>query len=304
MKPLPRSVRRWKSIGGLVGGVLLLLSAAGIAAGPQQFPPITSVPGSSRLPGKFVWADLVTDDVAAARKFYGRLFGWQFQETGGCYIAMHDERPLCGMFQRERPADRPAAKPRWISYLSVTSVDRAQSAVLKAHGTVLAPPREMPGRGEQAIFADAEGAVFGVIRSSAGDPEDFLPDPGEWVWIELLSRDAKSAADFYHRVGGYDVVENTATNRLNDYVLASKGYARAVIGTIPSGNERLRPTWLPFVRVGSIRDSLALAQQLGGKVLIEPKPELFQGRVAVIADPTGAAIGVLEWDDQLVKGGG
>jgi hypothetical protein len=36
----------------------------------------------------------------------------------------------------------------------------------------------MDERGEQAVFADAEGAVFGVIKSSSGDPEDFLAEPG------------------------------------------------------------------------------------------------------------------------------
>ena len=38
-----------------------------------------------------------------------------------------------------------------------------------------------------------------------------------------------------------------------------------------------------------------------GKALIEPKPELLDGKVAVIADPTGAAIGILEWSGALAK---
>ena len=59
----------------------------------------------------------------------------------------------------------------------------------------------------------------------------------------------------------------------------------------------MKPTWLPFVRVRSVGDSLARARGLGGKVLLEPSPGLLEGRVAVIADPTGAAIGLLEWND-------
>jgi predicted enzyme related to lactoylglutathione lyase len=184
------------------------------------------VSGSPRLPGKFVWADLVTDDVPVARKFYAQLFGWQFWDMGNYTIALNDERPLCGMFQRPRPKDR-VAEPRWFGYISVGSVERAQGAVTKAGGRVLAAPRQMPKRGDQAVFADPEGAVFGVVKSSAGDPEDFLAEPGEWIWIQLLSRDARKAAEFYRKVAGYDVVENTANNRLNDYVLTSKGYARA-----------------------------------------------------------------------------
>jgi predicted enzyme related to lactoylglutathione lyase len=37
--------------------------------------------------------------------------------------------------------------------------------------------------------------------------------------------------------------------------------------------------------------------------VLEPKPELLEGRAAVIADPSGAAIGLLEWSDELLKGG-
>jgi len=55
--------------------------------------------------------------------------------------------------------------------------------------------------------------------------------------------------------------------------------------------------------VKSVGESVALAKQLGGKVWIEPKPELFDGKVAVLADPTGAAIGILEWQKGTPKGG-
>ena len=145
--------------------------------------------------------------------------------------------------------------------------------------------------------------MFGVVKSSSGDPEDFLPDPGDWIWIQLLSRDARKAAEFYRAVAGYEPVENTTGNRMSDYVLVSEGYARATMRTIPSANVQVQPTWLPFVRVKNVAESVAQAKQLGGKVRIEPKPELFDGKVAVIADPTGSVIGILEWREGMLKGG-
>jgi len=280
-----------------------LLLTPCFAADPPALPPLTTVPGAPRLPGKFVWADLVTDNVSAARNFYGPLFNWTFRDAGGYLIAANDERPLCGIFQRARPTGRPEATPRWFGYISVGNVEKAQRAVTEAGGRVLAAPRKIPARGEQAVFADAEGALFGVVKSSAGDPPDFLADPGDWIWIQLLSRDARKASAFYRGVAGYEVIENTGERRASDYVLTSKGYARATIRNIPAGREKTQPTWLPFVRVKSLRESLALGQRLGGKVLIEPKADLVEGRAAVIADPTGAAIGLLEWSDTMVKGG-
>ena len=282
--------------------VVLCGTLAGFAADSLKLPPLTTVSGSPRLPGKFVWADLVTDDALAAQKFYTALFGWKFYDYGGYLIGRNDDRPLCGMFQRPRPAD-PNAKPRWFGYISVANVARAEQAVTEAGGKVLAAPKKIPERGEQAVFADAEGAMFGVVKSSAGDPADFLADPGDWIWIQLLSRDGRQAAEFYRQVGGYTIIDNTTSNKSSDYVLTSEGYARATIRTIRSDDKKVLPTWLPFVRVKNVGESVALTKQLGGKVWIEPKPDLFEGKVAVIEDPTGAAIGILEWSEGLAKGG-
>lgn len=286
---------------------ILAVACAGLTAawtaGVPELPPLSTVPGSPRLPGKFAWADLVTDDVAAAQEFYAQLLGWTFRDVGEYVIAANDGRPLAGMLQRPRPADRPEAKARWFGYLSVANVERAERAVTNAGGRVLAAPAKLPKRGEQAIFADSEGAVFGVVKSSAGDPADFLPEPGDWIWIQLMSRDGRKAAEFYRSLAGYEIIENTAANRLSDFVLVSKGYARATVRTIPPAQDKVRSTWLPFVRVKDVGETVRKTKELGGQVLIEPKPQLLDGGAAVIADPTGAAMGLLQWSDNLVRGG-
>jgi predicted enzyme related to lactoylglutathione lyase len=104
-------------------------------------------------------------------------------------------------------------------------------------------------------------------------------------------------------VAGYELIENTTSNRLSDYVLASKGYARATVRTIPNASKQVQPNWLPFVRVKNVAEAVTKAEQLGGKALIAPKAEHLKGRIAVIADPTGAALGLLEWSEALAKGG-
>jgi hypothetical protein len=262
---------------------------------------LTDISTNPRLPGKFVWADLVTDDVSSVRKFYGQLFGWSYVNAGDYTIAKNQDRPLCGMFQRQRPAGG-SARPRWIGYLSVPNVRKAQRAVTQAGGRILAEAWEVPDRGEQAVLADPEGAVFGILHSSSGDPQDFLPDPGDWIWVQLLSRDARQAGAFYQSVAGYEIVENLDSVRPDDFVLTSDGYARAAVLTLPDDKREVQPNWLPFVRVTSVSDSLAKVKDLGGRVLISPHPKLLGGRLAVIADPTGAAIGILEWSQEETKG--
>src|SRR6185369_7933509 len=303
MKEAPSARRAQSRLGNCLAAAWLLWATAAPTASPAQLPPLTTASGNPRLPGKFVWADLVTDDVLVAQKFYTAMFGWKVYDYGGYLVGHSDDRPLCGMFQRPRPKDKPESKPRWFGYISVGSVEKARRAVTQAGGRVLAEPKKLPKRGEQAVFADPEGAVFGVVKSSAGDPEDFLAEPGEWIWIQLMSRDGRKAAEFYRAVSGFEIVENTKSNRLSDYVLTSEGYARGTIRTMRNPEPKVQPTWLPFVRVKNLTESVTLAKQLGGKVLVEPKPEFLEGKVAVIADPTGAALGILEWSEGLAKGG-
>lgn len=284
----------------LIVAACLLVAMAGTGVGQTGLPPLGDG-ARTRLPGKFVWVDLVTHDVPAATKFYGSLFGWTFQNVGDYVVVRNDGRPVAGMFRRPRPAD-PSAKPRWFGYISVDNVERVQSTVTKAGGRVLAHPRRLAGRGDQAVFADPEGALFGAIRSSSGDPRDFAPDMGDWIWAQLWSRDARKAAEFYRAVAGYEIRENTTSERANDYVLVSESYTRGTVLTLPAEYAEVRPTWLAYVRVQNVVESVAKVPALGGKVLIAPKPELFQNRVAVIADPTDAAIGLLEWHGDLLKG--
>ena len=86
------------------------------------------------------------------------------------------------------------------------------------------------------------------------------------------------------------------------WLLVTQGYARASIVAIPPNRPDTRPGWLGYIRVAEVGSTVALAEQLGGRVLVAPRPELFDGKVALIADPSGAAFGVLQWDAVATEG--
>ena len=122
----PRPNSAWQVI-----VVFFVLATAMARAAEAEFPPLTTVEGNPRLPGKFIWADLVTDDVPKARDFYAQLFGWKFWGMGTYSVAMNDGQPLAGMFQKARPANDPKAKPRWFGYISVPNVSKPGSNEVK-----------------------------------------------------------------------------------------------------------------------------------------------------------------------------
>lgn len=282
----------------LAAGIVLWLAAlASLAATP---PPLSDPPTGEYRHGKFVWIDLVTADVPAAEKFYAGLFGWTFAELGtgaGRYtLAYQAGLPVAGI------AARPSVPGQvrtswWIAFMSVADVDRAAADVVAKGGKVLIPARPVEGRGRMAVLADPDGAPFGLVKSSSGDPADFRAEPGEWIWAVYQSPDATSAAAFYQDLGNYEVVPGERVGNAASYSLQAEGYARASLVEIPPGRTELRPEWLYFVRVADVDASLARAAELGGKVIAPPRPDLLDGRLAVIADPGGALLGLMEWDD-------
>ena len=81
--------------------LLFLALTVLVRADEPEFPPLTTAEGNSRLPGKFIWADLVTDDVAKAREFYAQVFGWQFWGMGNYFIAMFKDTALVAIISVE-----------------------------------------------------------------------------------------------------------------------------------------------------------------------------------------------------------
>jgi uncharacterized protein len=285
------------------GPFVLLLSVLCVSISPAatfELPALNFPPSGEHHVGKVVWADLVTPDLAAAERFYAGLFGWTFQtiHTGESdyAVALADGRAVGGLFQKAIPAGE-HQQSAWLTFIAVRDVDAAKRVAL-AHGAkVVADSRTYPARGRQAVLSDPEGAVFALLASSSGDAADFLAAPGEWIWSSLLSKDPAAEAGFYQEVFAYDVFDLASDDGLEHVILSSDDYARASANAFPGGSARRHPHWLNFVRVDNTADATAKAVALGGRVLVEAHVDRHGGMVAVVADPAGAPVGLMEWKD-------
>jgi predicted enzyme related to lactoylglutathione lyase len=248
------------------------------------------------LTGKFVWHDLITDDVDQAKRFYGRLMGWSFEDTkhpnGGDYtLILSGERFVAGIVHLVDPAG--VEYSRWLGYLSVAAVDEAVRFNESQGGDSVVGPLELPGIGRAAAIKDPQEAVVGLIRSDHGDPDDSLqPGAGLVVWNELLAADEAAAAEFYARLTGLDVIEQQRANGIYR-VLASAEHKRA--GVAPRPSEDTEPLWLTHFGVKDVAASTALVAELGGQVLLAPDPAFRNGLQAVVVDPAGAVLTLHQW---------
>ncbi|MDR3682939.1 MAG: VOC family protein [Geothrix sp.] len=293
--------------------VLALMALLGMGAArpmmggvPREWPALGDAKPIEHHPGKMIWADLVTPDLAAAERFYGGMFGWTFEtlptRSTRYVVASLGGHPVGGLLQRTAApgAHHPSA---WLTFFAVGDVDAARRTALKEGAKVVSEPKTYPGRGRQAVLADPEGAVFAVLASSTGDPSDFLAAPGEWIWSSLLARDPARDAVFYQNLFHYEVFDLPNEDGADHVIFSSEDYARASANTLPGDPTRHHPHWLNFVRVADTSAAAAKAVGLGGRILVKPHLDRHGGRAAVVADPAGAPIGLMEWSDSDSKGG-
>lgn len=244
------------------------------------------------LIGKIVWNDLITDDLEAARAFYGALFGWKFEDAdrrhGHRYLIASANNVYVGGILEVSERTDGKSQSRWLPYTSVEDVDAAVQRVQSSGGQVAVAPTNVD-LGRVAAVLDPEGAVIGLARSRVGDPADASTAAaiGRIVWTELLANDPQAAAKFYASVVGYE--PRTVIRRGGEYTwLTNNGAHRAGVFKNPSPSAD--PTWLTYFAVDDLVAATARVQALGGTVVLPPSATLREGTIAVVIDPTGAVL--------------
>lgn len=275
--------------------VLLAVVTACTTASNRDFGSMTFA--DDPLLGKVVWHDLITEDYDAARRFYGELFGWTFEESNGSrgeeyHIARSGDTYVAGIVSIARPTDG-ARYSRWLPYISVSDVDEAVDRSVAAGGSIAASARNV-SFGRVAAIIDPEGAVVGLVRSAIGDPDDrtTAAAPGRAVWNELIANDTTAATSFYQVLGDYDARVVDRPNGKYTY-FSNNGVNRAGMVKKPPVEEP--PTWLTFFGVADPAAAAKKAESLGGKILMPAAADLRDGTVAVVTDPSGAILVLQEW---------
>jgi predicted enzyme related to lactoylglutathione lyase len=271
----------------LVGGLLMLAVPFGVS-------PTDAATKVNVESGRFVWHDLMTKDVAAARRFYGGLLGWKFEETTRgarpYVLAKVGSTPVAGFVD---VTEFPNAGTQWLSYMAVSDVDQAAALVQSAGGKVIVTAREVEPVARVAVIADPQGAPLGVARLRKDRPDPITPIPMHFFWDELLARDAPQALDFYKRLAGYD--SRVTDTRLGvEYHVLRRSRGRAGLFQLPANSE-VQPLWLPYVLVGDPAMFAARVASLGGRVILPAAPERRNNSLVVIADPGGAPLALQKY---------
>ncbi|WP_173915258.1 VOC family protein [Halobacillus sp. Marseille-Q1614] len=122
--------------------------------------------------GRLVHFEIHVDDMERARKFYGEVFGWTFEDwseyAGMPYLgAVTGDKKELGidgaLMQRQGPplkANQPVNG--YACTMAVEDFDASEAKIIEHGGKVAMPKHALPGMAWQGYFIDTEGNIFGV----------------------------------------------------------------------------------------------------------------------------------------------
>ena len=116
----------------------------------------------------FVHVELQTNDLAKAKAFYSKLFGWKLEDTkmpdGETYTMINvGEGTGGGMYQSKALADRP---PHWLAYILVDDVEQKTRQAKELGAKIVMGKTEVGGFGFMSILVDPTGATFALWEAT------------------------------------------------------------------------------------------------------------------------------------------
>jgi uncharacterized protein len=243
------------------------------------------------LPGMFCWADLGSTDLAAAKKFYGALFGWTFRDDPMGEGMVYSQALVDG---KEAAAVYPAMggmPSMWMSYICVESADKTAARAEAGLGKILQAPMDVFDSGRMAVVQDPGGATLGLWQPKAHIGTRLIGEHGTICWTECVTTDVASATEFYTSLLGWkaDVMDMGGSK----YTVFKVGDQSAA-GLSDMAGPNVPPHWQVSFMVTSCDDTLAKGKELGGTVLAPAMDIPGVGRFGVLLDPQGASFGILQ----------
>jgi uncharacterized protein len=241
--------------------------------------------------GFFVWYELLTTDIAAAKAFYGSVVGWGAEDASTAEFAYilftAGHGPVGGLMDLPAEARKMGATPRWVGYVAVDDVDARAELLKRLGGAIYVPPTDT-NIGRIAVVADPQTATLALVKGlKLGRQQQADADePGGIGWHELYAADGNKAFAFYQAL--FDWQETKAdTDVLASYHLFVAG--GCTIGGMFTKHARAPvPFWLYYFNVGDIDMALRRVEQGGGRIALGPHDLPDDTGIARCIDPQGA----------------
>lgn len=244
--------------------------------------------------GEFSWVDLGTTDSDGAKKFYGSLLGWTFEDMpagpGMIYsMAKLGEQTVGALYQMGQ--DMKGMPPFWMSYVTVDDVEARTKKVSAAGGKVHKEPFDVMDVGRMSVVQDPTGAVLALWQPKKMAGASVKNEPGALCWNEVFTTDVEQARRFYVDTLGWKT-QSIDMGPMGTYTLFNRdGTKNTNVGgmmPMPPNMKGTPPHWLAYFLVTDCDASTKKVGELGGKTMSPPMDIPNIGRFSVNQDPQGA----------------
>jgi hypothetical protein len=243
--------------------------------------------------GTFSWVELGTTDASAAKRFYGSLFGWTFDDMpagpGMTYTMCRvNGKAACALYQMGQ--DMKGVPPNWLSYITVNDVDAVAKKVAANGGKVVKEPFDVMDVGRMAVATDPTGAHFALWQAKKSIGAEITQEPGTLCWTELYTGNVDQAGKFYISTIGW-TTKQVDMGPIGTYTLFNRPGEEKNAGgmmAFPPSMKGVPPHWLAYFAVNDVDASTKKAAELGGKTLMAPMDIPNIGRFSIVQDPQGA----------------
>lgn len=250
-------------------------------------------------PGMFSWADLSTTDVDAAKRFYGALFGWEYDdqaagENATYSMALVEGRTVAGLFAQRDAEKEMGLAAHWTSYFTVQNVDQKADKLRELGGQLIAPPFDVFEAGRMCAFSDPSGAIAALWQPKLHIGAMLMGEHGTLGWTELLTRDPEAAREFHRALHEFSVDSMPMPSGAYTIFKVDQRPSCGLMPMPPTVPAQVPSHWLVYFNVYEIEASLEKARANGGQVLspIHSVPNV--GRFATLRDPQGATFAAIQ----------
>src|SRR5713101_1039931 len=224
--------------------------------------------------GRFVWYELTTTDVEAAKAFYAEVVGWGTQDAsmpGMAYtLFTAGGASVSGVMGLPEDARKLGFRPTWLGYVGVNDVDATADRIKQLGGAVHVPPMDIPNISRFSVAVDPQMATIALFKWLTGGQEQpaELDAPGRVGWHELLAADWEKAWAFYGELFGWQKAP-ADVGASDTYRVFSAG-GQTIGGMCTKPATAPAPFWLYYFNIGDIDLAARRVKAGGGRILNGP----------------------------------
>ena len=250
---------------------------------------------TSHAPGTFSWVDLSTTDQGAAKDFYARLLGWEYDDRPAGEGIVYSMAQIGG---KDVAAISPMQQameghpPYWTSYVTVEDADATAKKAQELGGNLLAPPFDVFTAGRMAVIQDPAKAAFAIWQPIDNIGAHLVNDEGALCLNQLNANDVEAVIPFYRDLFGWEIAQ-VGTDPAPYWGVSNEGRVNGGMMNMPEGTPA-PPHWLVYFTHQALDDAAATIESSGGTVVVAPMEVPTDSRILVAMDPQGATFGLFE----------